>query len=149
MANDINRVCLVGRLTRDPELKFTPTNTPIASFSMANNKSWKGQDGEKKENCSFFNCIAWGKTGEIIAQYFKKGQRIIIEGRLQQRSWNDKDGNRRSVVEVVVENFQFLDAPSANKESGTAQHEKTASEPENVPSYEDCSPAFTDDDIPF
>ena len=149
MANDINRVCLVGRLTRDPELKFTPTNTPIASFSLANNKSWKAQNGEKKENCSFFNCIAWGKTGEIIAQYFKKGQRIIIEGRLQQRWWNDRDCNRRSVVEVVVENFQFLDAPSANKESGTAPQEQTVSEPEYVPSYEDCSPAFTDDDIPF
>lgn len=149
MANDINRVCLVGRLTRDPELKFTPINTPIASFSIANNKSWKAQNGEKKENCSFFNCIAWGKTGEIIAQYFKKGQRIIIEGRLQQRSWNDKDGNRRSVVEVVVENFQFLDAPSSSKESGTAPQEQTVSEPEYVPSYEDCSPAFLDDDIPF
>lgn len=149
MANDINRVCLIGRLTRDPELKFTPTNTPIASFSIANNKSWKAQNGEKKENCSFFNCIAWGKTGEIIAQYFKKGQRIIVEGRLQQRSWDDKDGNRRSVVEVVVENFQFLDAPAANKESVTASQEQTAAEPENVPSFEDCSPAFSDDDVPF
>ena len=149
MANDINRVCLVGRFTRDPELKFTPTNTPIANFSLANNRTYVGQNSEKKEQVSFFNCIAWGKTGQIISQYFKKGQRIIIEGRLQQRSWNDKDGNRRSVVEVVVENFQFLDAPAASKESGTAQQEQTAAEPENVPSYEDCSPAFLDDDIPF
>ena len=149
MANDINRVCLIGRLTRDPELKFTPANTPIASFSIANNRTYVGQNSEKKEQVSFFNCIAWGKTGQIISQYFKKGQRIIIEGRLQQRSWDDKDGNRRSIVEVVVENFQFLDAPSANKESGTAPQEKTESGPENVPSYEDCFPAFTDDDIPF
>ena len=149
MANDINRVCLVGRFTRDPELKFTPTNTPIANFSLANNRTYVGQNSEKKEQVSFFNCIAWGKTGQIISQYFKKGQRIIIEGRLQQRSWDDKDGNKRSTVEVVVENFQFLDAPSSDK----AQTGGKPQEVDNFPDYRNDSipdsPSFSDDDIPF
>ena len=107
--NDINKVCIVGRLTRDPELKFTPSNTPVANFTLANNRGYT-TEGAKKESVSYFNCACWGKGGQIISQYMKKGSRIIIEGRLQQRSWDDKDGNKRSTVEVVVENFQFLDS---------------------------------------
>lgn len=150
MANDINRVCLVGRFTRDPELKFTPTNTPIANFSIANNRTYAGQNSEKKEQVSFFNCIAWGKTGQIISQYFKKGQRIIIEGRLQQRSWDDKDGNKRSTVEIVVENFQFLDsAPSSDRQTPAGKPQEI----DNFPDYSGSSSAdpssFSDDDIPF
>jgi len=143
MANDTNHVCLIGRLTRDPELKFTPNNTPIANFSLANNRSYTA-NGEKKEQVSFFNCIAWGKGGQIIAQYCKKGHRILLEGRIQQRSWQDKDGNNRSTVEVGVERFQFLE--SVKREDGAA------GEPEAPPpDFDECSPAgsFSDADIPF
>ena len=143
MANDTNHVCLIGRLTRDPELKFTPNNTPIASFSLANNKSYTA-NGEKKEQVGFFNCICWGKGGQILAQYCKKGNRLLIEGRLQQRSWDDKDGNKRSMVEIVVEKFQFLE--SAKREDGAQK------EPEwPPPSFDDCEPAgsFSDADMPF
>jgi len=151
MANDINRVCLVGRLTRDPELKFTPSNTPIANFSLANNRTYV-QNGEKKEQAYFFNCIAWGKGGQIISQYCKKGQRIIVEGRIQQRSWDDKDGNKRSTVEIVVENFQFLDSAQGRSEGAPA---KGGSESQD--SYQDFNRdfgepdggSFSDSDIPF
>ena len=107
--SDLNRIMLIGRLTKEPELKKTPNGTAVCSFSIANNKTWK-KDGEKKEEVSFFNCVAWAKTGEIIAQYVKKGQRIAIEGRLQQRSWQTDAGEKRYAVEVVVDNFQFLES---------------------------------------
>lgn len=111
MASDINKVILIGRLTRDPELKHTQGGTSVCSFSIANNRSYT-TNGEKKEQVSFFNCVAWGKPGEIIAEYMRKGQQIGIDGRLQQRSYDDKDGNKRSVVEIVVDNFQFLSRAS-------------------------------------
>ena len=109
MASDINIVALIGRLTRDPELKYIPSGTAVTNFSLANNKTYL-QNGEKKEQTSFFNCIAWGKLGEeVIAKYAKKGQQVAIDGSLQQRSWDDKDGNKRSTVEIVVSNFQFIE----------------------------------------
>ena len=91
MSSDINKVILIARLTRDVDLKYTASGTAVANFSVASNYSY-GSGGNKKEQVSFFNCIAWGKLGEIMTEYCKKGQRICIEGRLQQRSWEDKTG---------------------------------------------------------
>lgn len=109
---DINKVVIIGRLTSDPELKQTQSGTSVASFSVANNRSYT-KDGEKKDNVSFVNCVAWGKTGEIIAKYCKKGKQVAIEGRLQTDSWDDKEtGKKRSAMKVVVETFQFLSDPS-------------------------------------
>jgi single-strand DNA-binding protein len=106
--SDLNRWYGIGRLTRDPELKYTQGGASVASFSIASSYTY-AKDGAKKETTSFFNCVAWGKTGEIIAQYVKKGHRIAIEGRLQQRSWDGPDGNKRTAVEIVVENFNFIE----------------------------------------
>ena len=139
MANDINRVFLIGRLTRDPELKTTQGGTSVASFSLANNYSY-GKAEARQEKVNFFNCIAWGKPGEIIAQHCKKGQRMGIEGRLQQRSWDDNNGNKRSTVEVVVENFQFLSAKQEGEDGDKGQYSPPQSE---GPSH------FDDTDIPF
>lgn len=151
MANDLNRVMLVGRLTKDPDLRYIPSGTSVASFSIANNRSYvKG--GEKSDQVSYFECIAWGKLGEIISQYCKKGKLIGVDGRLQQRSWEDKDGNKRYKVEVVVENFQFLSpaeggsqysAQSSNNQNGSAVPAGGGSFPDV-----DENP-FSDDDIPF
>jgi len=136
---DINKVILIGRLTREPELKYIPSGTAIANFSLASNKSFT-QNGEKKESTSFFNCIAWAKLGEIMAQYCKKGHRIGIEGKLHQRSWEDKDGNKRSVVEIVVDNFQFLDSKKGDDSGDNT---------EGNPVPDEQSPPFDDDSIPF
>ena len=136
MSNDINRVFMIGRLTKDPELRYTQGGASIASFSLASNRSYTVQN-EKKEDVSFFACVAWGKLGELIAQHCKKGERIGIEGRLQQRSW-EKDGQKRSTVEIVVENFQFLSA----KQGGEQAHDQ----PESVPAFEDSAPS---EDVPF
>ena len=140
MSNDINKVILIGRLTREPELKYIPSGTAIANFSLASNKSFT-QNGEKKESTSFFNCIAWGKLGEIMAQYCKKGHRIGIEGKLQQRSWEDKDGNKRSVVEIVVDNFQVLDSKKDDDSGDNAGGNPVPEDDQQKP--------FDPDSIPF
>ena len=107
MATDLNSVTIIGRLAREPELRYTPTGKAVARFSVAVNRTYI-KDNERKDSASFFNCIAWGKKGEAIMQYVKKGHRISIRGRLQQRSWKDSDGQNRSIVEIVAEEFQFL-----------------------------------------
>src|SRR4030067_1567136 len=107
MASDINAVFMIGRLTRDPDLKYTKNGSAVCSFSIANNRTYV-TCGNKKEQVLYFNCVAWGKTGEVVAEYCKKGHRIGIEGRLLQRSWEDKNGNKRQTVEITVERIQFL-----------------------------------------
>jgi len=149
MSNDLNKVILIGRLTRDPEMRFTPSGTGVASFSLANGKSFT-QSGEKKEQTSFFECIAWSKLGEVINEYCKKGQKIAVEGRLQQSRWDDQDGKKRSKVEIVVENFQFLDGKNEGE-----KHEKEESAEKKVESGFNGKPArfeenpFSDESIPF
>jgi len=139
MASDINRVVLIGRLVKDPDLRYTQSGSSVASFSVANNRTYVSS-GEKKEIVSYFNCVAWTKLGELIVQYCKKGHRIGIEGRLQQRSWEDQNGNKRSTVEIIVENFQFLTP------KGTSADEGMDIPP--APSEGDSNP-FSDEDIPF
>lgn len=112
MSNDINSVFIIGRLTAAPELRYTSGGSPVANFTVANNREYK-VNGEKKQFVSFVPCIAWNKLGEIIAKYCKKGQRVGIEGRLQQRSWEDQSGQKRSSFEIVVDNFQFLESKKA------------------------------------
>lgn len=140
MANDINSVFLIGRLTRDPEIRHTQNGTAVATVSIANNYKY----GDR-ESVSYFNCVAWAKSAEIIAEYCKKGQRIGIEGRIQQRSWDDADGKKRQVVEIVIENFQFLSA----KESTADQHDlKKSSASSKKPDLAQDN-QFSDEDIPF
>jgi single-strand DNA-binding protein len=142
MASDLNRVILIGRLTRDPELKYLQSGTAVARFSIANNRRYSTA-GEKKEQVSFFECIAWSKLAEMLTEYCKKGQRIGIEGRLQQRSWDDQEGKKRSSVEIVVENVQFLSTTKeGTKESSSDQPDFASPSPSE-------DNAFTDDDIPF
>ena len=107
MAKGFNKVVLMGNLTRDPETRQTPNGQSVTNFSLAISRSWKGQDGNTQEQVSFIDCVAWGKTGDIIAQYVQKGRPILVSGRLDQRSW-EQDGNKRSKVEVVVEDFNFI-----------------------------------------
>jgi single-strand DNA-binding protein len=99
----INNVTMIGRLTRDPELRYTSSGTSVASFNIAFNDKYL--DNEKTY---FFNCIAWGKLGETIVKYFKKGEQIPISGKLTQRSWDDKAGNKRSTVEIQVSDIHFI-----------------------------------------
>ncbi len=146
--SDMNRVILIGRLTKDPELRYTQGGTSVASFTIANNKTYSTGEG-KKESVSFFNCIAWGKLGETICEYVKKGHPIALEGRLQQRSWEDSNGNKRQTVEVVLENFQFLSSRNSNSNSqSSGGHQNGKHQPS--PSHDDIPDnPFSDDDILF
>lgn len=147
MATDINRINIIGRLTRDAELRYAPSGTAVANFDIACNKTFS-QSGEKKEQVSYFPCLAWGKAGELITEYCKKGHRIAIEGRLQQRKWEDNDGNKKSKIEIVVEGFQFLnnktESSSRDQDKGASGMGTSASDP----SWDDANP-FNDDDIAF
>jgi single-strand DNA-binding protein len=122
MARGFSKVIIVGNITRDPELRSTPSGTQVCGFSVAVNRNYRDSSGEQKENVSFFDCSAWGKSGELIAQYAKKGSGILVSGRLEQRSWEDKEGQKRSRVEIVVEDFNFIGGAD-----GSASGSKSAS----------------------
>lgn len=103
----INKVTLIGNLTRDVELKALPSGTKVANLSVATNRYWKDAQGNKQEDVEFHNVIAFGKQAEVIAQYFKKGNQILVEGRIQTRSWDATDGSKKYRTEIVLEGFQF------------------------------------------
>ena len=139
--SDINRVTLIGRLTREVETKSTPSGATVATFTLANGRTWT-QNGEKKEQTSFIDCVAWQKVGEIIAQYTAKGHKIAVEGRLTQRSWTDQEGNKKSRMEVVVENFQFLQAKEGEAKPDMIKGGTQVTE-------SDFDNPFDEDSIPF
>jgi single-strand DNA-binding protein len=109
MAN-YNKIILVGNLTRDPQLSYLPSQTPVVEFGLAVNRKWKDQSGQQREDVCFIDCRAYAKSAEILNQYMSKGRQILIEGRLQFDQWTDKDGNKRSKHRVFIESFQFLDS---------------------------------------
>ena len=118
MAN-FNKVILAGNLTRDPELRYTPKGSAIADIGLAINRSWKSETGETKEEVTFVDVAAYGRTAEVIAQYLKKGRPILVEGRLKLDTWDDKQtGQKKSKLRVVCENFQFLDSGTGQREGG-------------------------------
>jgi single-strand DNA-binding protein len=106
----LNKVLLIGNLTRDPELRSTPSGQSVATFSIATNRVWKDpQSGERKEAAEFHNIVMWRRLAEIAGQYLRKGSKIFLEGRLQTRSWQDQTGNKKYMTEIIAENMQMLD----------------------------------------
>ncbi len=105
----VNKVMLSGRLTRDPELRYTPSGTAVTSFAVASSRSYKGQDGEWKQLVAFVNVVVWAKLAVLVNEYLKKGSAVFVEGSLNSRSWETDDGQKRSVLEVKGERVQFLD----------------------------------------
>jgi len=167
MAN-LNKVLLMGNLTRDPQLKYLPSQTAVVDFGLAVNRRWKGQNGEDREETTFVDCSAFAKTAEVINQYFTKGKPIFIEGRLKYDTWEDKQGGgKRSKLSVVIENFQFIGGRDGGGQGGGGgggrAHEGDDQRPERStpargqpaqgrPAPEapfDDSQQFKDEDIPF
>ena len=132
-----NKVILMGNLTRDPELKQTPSNQSVAQIGLAVNRKFKGRDGDMKEETTFVDCEAWGRTAETMSKYLSKGKPVFVEGRLKLDQWQDKDGNNRSKLKVVIDTFQFVD--SRGTQSGQSQQPTTAT----------ANITPQDDDIPF
>lgn len=121
----LNRVYLIGNLTRDPELRYTPGGTAVANLGLAVNRRYTNGSGEVKEETTFLTVVVWAKQAETVAQYLRKGSPALIEGRLQSRTWETKDGEKRAAVEVVAERVQFL----GRKPEGAAAPEPEAPAP--------------------
>ena len=126
-----SKAIITGNLTRDPELRSTPNGASVCSFSVAVNRVYRDSNGEQKEDVSFIDCSAWGKLGEMIGQYAKKGSGVLVSGRLSQRTWEDKNtGQKRSRVEIVVEDFNFTSAASDRGDRSGASESQEAPEAE-------------------
>lgn len=160
MARSLNRVQLIGNLTRDPELRYTPQGTAVCTFGLATNRSWTTDSGEKHEDTEFHRIVAWNKLAELCSQFLVKGRKVYVEGRLSTRNWTGQDGQQRSATEVVIDDMILLDSKGAGptavsqpqEEAKPAKQEarKEKKEPEggeDVPTPdEDMVPP---DDIPF
>ena len=157
---NLNKVMLMGNLTRDPELRYTPNNTAVTKIGLAVNRRWRNQQtGEQQEETTFVDCTAFGRQAELLNQYMKKGRPLFIEGRLSFRQWQAQDGTNRSKLEVVIEQFQFIDSGGASAgggggggeaatgASGYQQGGAAAAGPasSNSPGHE----PIPEDDIPF
>ncbi len=147
MTTSLNRVLLIGNLTKDPELRYTPSGTPVANLRMAVNSSFKGQDGQRKEETCFVTIVVWSRQAEICNQYLKKGRSVFVEGRLIYRSW-EAEGKTRSTMEVRADRVQFLGAPGGGPASaprGEPADEGRSETAESEPAQEEASDA----DVPF
>jgi len=155
----VNKVILIGRLGQDPELKYTPSGQAVCNFTLATSENWSDKNGQKQERTEWHRIVVWGKLGELCNQYLQKGRQAFVEGRLQTRSWDGKDGQKRYTTETVAMTVQFLGAPQARSEDRPAAAAKTetpaapaAAEGEG-PIAQDYNVStdinFTADDIPF
>ena len=152
-----NKVILMGNLTRDPELRYTPKGTAIAEISLAINRKWKSETGEAKEEVTFVEVATYGRTAEVIAQYLKKGRPIMVEGRLKLDQWDDKTtGAKRSKLRVVCESFEFIDGGNRGAEGGapSVPSAPRSARPAAAPSAPAAEPVEGDgppesDDVPF
>lgn len=158
MARSLNKVMLIGNLTRDPELRYTPQGTAVVTFSVATNRQWKTESGEMKDNAEFHRVVAWDKLAEICGKMLKKGIRVYVEGRLQTRSWQAQDGAQKSTTEIVISDMIVLDSRKAtdevnvpedfNQEPKTKVAPKKAAKTKKEEPKEE-TPEINEDDIPF
>ena len=153
MPKSVNKVILIGNLGKDPEVKVTPSGTPVAKFSLATNERYKDKAGQWQDRTEWHNLVAWQRTAEIIGEYVKKGSKIYVEGRLQTSSWDDKTtGEKKYRTEIIVNDLVLLsgrgDGEGASRSAGAggSNFDQRAPEPEPAPAH---SGGITDEDIPF
>ncbi|MCL6565213.1 MAG: single-stranded DNA-binding protein [Acidobacteriia bacterium] len=135
----VNRVILVGRLGRDPETRYTSSGQAVCNFTLATNEVYRSRTGERQERTEWHRIVLWGKLAETAQQHLKKGSLVYIEGRIQTRQWDDRDGNKRTSIEIVANTFRML----GGRGEGAAELEPAASEPEAA------EPEIGDEDLPF
>jgi single-strand DNA-binding protein len=143
---DLNMVFLMGNLTRDPELRYTPNGQAVANFAVATNRQWTDPSGEKKDAVEFTEVVVWGKMGENVTNYLKKGRRVHIIGRLQTRSWEAQDGSKRNKTEVIATEVTFLDKAGAG---GYAEGAEAKSEKPPVKKSQETNDEVDIEEIPF
>ena len=128
----LNKVFLIGNLTRDPELRYIPSGSAVATFTIGVNRVYKTPTGEKKEQASFLRIVVWGRRAEVCGEYLVKGSPVFVEGRLQSRDWQTQDGQKRSTVEVIADNVQFLRGGEKQGSAAQAKQPAAASLPEDI-----------------
>lgn len=137
----VNKALLIGRLGRDPEMRYTPSGTPVCNFSMATDETYRDKAGETQRRTEWHNIVAWGKLAEQCSNLLNKGKLAYVEGRLQTREWNDREGNKRRTTEIVINRMRVLSprgAPELGMDKGVEPPEDTF-----------ASPEISDDDVPF
>ena len=150
-----NKVILVGNLTRDPQLSYLPSQTPVVEFGLAINRRWRGSNGEQREETCFVDCRCYGRQAEVFNQYMSKGQNVLVEGRLQFDTWEGQDGSKRSKHRVFVQNFQFLGSPQRQQQAPRPAPPPAQAAPRPEPAGADDGDlgpppeARSGDDIPF
>lgn len=162
MARSLNRVQLIGNMTRDPELRYTPNGTAVCSFGLATNRSWVTDTGEKREETEFHRIVAWNKLAELCSQFLVKGRKVYVEGRLSTRSWTTQEGVQRTTTEVVIDNMILLDQRRVSQEETqvsdkeetetkvkTGKSEPKSKSPKKEKQEEESQEEVAPDDIPF
>jgi single-strand DNA-binding protein len=135
----VNKVILLGNLGSDPEVRYTPSGKAVANFSLATSEKYTNKEGEKEEKTEWHRIVAWARLGEICGEYLSKGSQIYIEGRIQTRTWEDRDGNKRYTTEIVAQTMQMLGGSKKGGEATSIEESHPSEEPISIP----------DDDIPF
>lgn len=139
----INKFIGIGRLTKNPEIRYAPSGTAITTFSIAINETWKDQTGKKQEKVEYINIVTFGKLAEICGEFLTKGKQVYIEGKIQTRSWDDKDGNKKYMTEIVASTMQMLDSKGSGATDGGEASVRAGSSPQ------DNMPPLADDEVPF
>jgi len=151
----VNKVILVGRLGKDPETRYMTNGEAVTNFSIATSETWKDKSGEKQEKTEWHNCVAYRRTAEVIAEYVKKGSQIYVEGKLQTRKWQTKEGQDRYTTEIVVDQMQMLGGKSSGGSNFEVMEKPAAQHASSAPAASKPAPAKSsgfdnfDDDIPF
>ena len=154
---NLNKAQLIGRITKDPEIKALPSGMSVAKFGLATNHIYKTKEGEKKETAQFHNCVAFGKLADIIKQWAKKGQEVYVEGRIEYRSWDKKEGGKGYITEIIIENFQ-MGAKARGGDEGrrgpVRENEGPSHTASTIPTIEigneaEENPPINEDDLPF
>lgn len=167
MARSLNRVQLIGNLTRDPELRYTPQGTAVCSFGLATNRSWTTETGEKRDEAEFHRIVSWNKLAELCSQFLTKGKKVYLEGRLSTRNWNAQDGTQKTTTEIIISDMILIDSSGKRVESDAQEEsepkspapalakevKKTKKEEKEEPAKESSQSSTNEevapDDIPF
>ena len=143
MSRSLNKVQLIGNLTRNPELKYTPSGSAYCTFGIATNREWK-VDGENKQQTDYHNIVAWQKLGELCAQLLKKGTKVFVEGRIQNREWDGQDGQKVKRTEIVIEDMIILDS-----KKGSSENSSQSNQDDRIPEEVNSIDEINTDDLPF
>lgn len=152
MPASLNRVFLIGNLTRDPELRYIPSGTAVASFTIAVNRFYTSNTGERKEETSFVRVVVWGRRAEVCGEYLSKGSPVFVEGRLRSRSWETPDGQKRATLEVIANSVQFLRPGKTQVPPGQVSSEEPPVDKEiseDVATGRDIKPSTPENEVPF